>query len=64
MWRDGDMIRLIGIRLDCLVGDYKYQMSLFESNDKVDNEKIDKVMADINKKFGYDAVKKCNMTIK
>ncbi len=64
MWRDGDMIRLIGIRLDDLVSDYKYQMSLFENNDRVDSEKIDKVLSDINKKLGYDAVKKCNMTIK
>ena len=28
------------------------------------SEKIDKVLSDINKKLGYDAVKKCNMTIK
>ena len=64
MWRDGDMIRLIGIRLDDLVCDYKYQMSLFDNNDRVDGEKIDKVLSDINKKLGYDAVKKCNMSIK
>ena len=64
MWRDGDMVRLIGIRLDDLVCDYKYQMSLFDNNDRVDSEKIDKVLSDINKKLGYDAVKKCNMSIK
>lgn len=63
MWKDDDRIRLVGIRLDDLVNDYNYQLSLFD--DKVsEKDNVDKILFDINKKLGYDAVKKCNKSIK
>lgn len=64
MWCENDKIRLIGIRLDDLVENYKYQTSLFEDNNRIDNEKVEEVLSSINKRFGYDAVKKCNISIK
>lgn len=63
MWKDDDRIRLVGIRLDDLVNDYNHQLSLFD--DKVsEKDNVDKILFDINKKLGYDAVKKCNKSIK
>lgn len=63
MWKDDDRIRLVGIRLDDLVNDYNYQLSLFDGKVS-EKDNVDKILFDINKKLGYDAVKKCNKSIK
>ena len=48
----GEYIRLIGIRLDDLTEKSSYQTSLFEDgNNKEKNEKFDKVVDQINKKY-------------
>ena len=63
MWRDDDRIRLVGIRLDDLVSDYNQQLSLFDDSVVLKND-VDRVLVDINRKLGYEAVKKCNKSIK
>lgn len=63
MWKDDDRIRLVGIRLDDLVNDYNHQLSLFDGKVS-EKDNVDKILFDINKKLGYDAVKKCNKSIK
>lgn len=50
-------IRLVGIRLDNLVKEVNYQMSLFESNEerfKVD--KLEKTVDELKSKYGYGVV--------
>lgn len=50
-------IRLVGIRLDNLVKEVNYQMSLFESNEerfKVD--KLEKTVDELKSKYGYNVV--------
>lgn len=59
---NGEAVRLIGLRLDELVVDNLYQTSLFEDVKKRDNEtSIDKVIDDINKKLGKNAVSKASL---
>lgn len=46
-------VRLIGIRVDSLTEDKNYQISLFEDlKEKESNEKLDKVIDDLRKKYG------------
>lgn len=52
-------VRLIGIRLDDLQNNKIYQTSLFEKNPE-NNEKIDKIMDQINTKYGKDVVKRAS----
>ena len=59
---NGEAVRLIGLRLDDLVEENLYQTSLFEDIKKRDNEtSIDKVIDDINKKMGKNAVSKASL---
>lgn len=59
---NGEAIRLIGIRLDDLVYESPYQTSLFDDLNKRDKEeKIDKVIDEINAKLGKQAVKKASL---
>lgn len=53
----GEDIRLIGIRLDGLVNEVNYQTSLFE-NFNPDDLKIDRVMDQINEKYGKNIIKR------
>ena len=56
MW-DDEPIRLIGIRLDNLVVNYGYQASIFENVDeKIKNEKLEKVIDQIKKKYGNKSI--------
>ena len=56
MW-DDEPIRLIGIRLDNLVVNYGYQASIFENIDeKIKNEKLEKVIDQIKKKYGNKSI--------
>lgn len=55
---NGEPIRLIGIRLDKLVYKSNHQVSLFEEINERDNDiKIQKLMDDLQDKFGYDVIK-------
>ena len=50
---DETPIRLIGVRLDSLSNSNDYQISLFENiEEKVKNEKINKTIGELKKKFG------------
>ena len=56
---NGENIRLIGIRLDGLTLSKKYQGSIFENVEKREHdEKIDKLIDNINFKFGKNTIKK------
>lgn len=53
----GDDIRLIGVRLANLSDDRKCQISLFDQNiDEDDNNDVQKVMDNINNKFGTNLI--------
>ena len=59
---DNEYIRLIGIRLDDLTNDVLYQTSLFDDVEKHDREeKIDKVIDEINNKLGKGTIKKASL---
>ena len=54
-----EKIRLIGIRLDDLKEEKNYQTSLFEENTSPEtDEKLEKVMDEINKKYGKNTIKR------
>lgn len=53
----GEDIRLIGLRIDSFSDDLNYQYSLFDNND---NDGIDEVINNINKKYGKNAVKRAS----
>lgn len=58
----GEPIRLIGLRLDGLTYKRKYQASIFDDIEKRDkDEKIDKVIDNINSKFGNNVIKKASL---
>ena len=58
----GEAIRLIGLRLDNLTEKENYQINLFESfEDKDKEEKIDKVIDEINDKLGSNAITKASL---
>ena len=59
---NGENIRLIGIRLDGLTLSKKYQVSLFDNVEKRDHdEAIDKLIDNINFKFGKNTIKKAGI---
>jgi len=49
-------IRLIGIRVDKLISENEVQISLFDTNNSKKQEKLDKVMDDLKKKYGYEKI--------
>ena len=58
----GEPIRLIGIRLDNLTLKETYQINLFENfEEKNRDEKVDKVMDEINSKLGSNIITKASL---
>lgn len=49
-------VRLIGIRVDKLISQNEVQISLFDTNNNKKQEKLDKVMDDLKKKYGYEKI--------
>jgi len=49
-------IRLVGVRVDGLVKKEEMQLSFFTNKSSEKNEKIDQVVDNLKKKFGYNAV--------
>lgn len=49
-------IRLLGVRVDNLVGKSEHQISIFEKTDNSKEKKIDLVMDKIKQKYGYDSI--------
>lgn len=60
MWND-EKIRLIGVRLDKLVDNVKYQASLFDNEDRGENLKIDSVIDDLKDKYGNKIITKASL---
>lgn len=60
--KDVDEVRLIGIRLDDLTLENDKQISLFSDiNNQINNEKLDKVVDELQNKFGSSIIKKASM---
>ena len=59
----GDPIRLIGIRLADLTHDGNYQLSLFDDNDTISNNKIQKVLDSITDKYGDSVIMPASMKV-
>lgn len=62
---DGELIRLVGVRVDGLVEKEELQLSIFDMPEDTKNKKIDEAMDRLKEKFGYGIVTratdiKCN----
>lgn len=49
-------VRLIGLRVDKLISEDEVQISLFDTNNNKKQEKLDRVMDDLKKKYGYEKI--------
>ena len=56
MYRKGQEIRLVGVRVDNLTDKKDEQISLFNTNKNEKQEKLDKVIDQLKKKYGYNSV--------
>lgn len=54
--RSGDLIRLIGLRLDNLVDSEEHQLSLFENKGDEKQRKLDKIIDSLNEKYGNNSI--------
>ena len=54
--RSGELIRLIGLRLDNLVNNDEVQLSLFENKGSEKQKKLDKIVDSINEKYGKNSI--------
>jgi len=61
MWND-DVVRLIGVRLDKLVENVNYQVSLFDNNEIEEDSKVDTVLDDLKKKYGSSIISKASLS--
>lgn len=52
----GDLIRLIGVRVDGLVEKEEFQLSIFDQKEESKNRKLDDTLDKLKEKFGYDVV--------
>lgn len=62
---DGELIRLVGVRVDGLVEKKELQLSIFDMPEDTKNKKIDEAMDKLKEKFGYEIITratdiKCN----
>lgn len=53
---NGELIRLIGVRVDGLVEKNEMQLSIFDMPENTKNKKVDEAMDKLKEKFGYDIV--------
>ena len=57
-----DPVRLVGIRLDNLVTNYSYQLSLFEKEkEKQNTDALDKTVDSLKEKYGYSIIDKARL---
>lgn len=56
MYRKGQEIRLVGVRVDNLTDKKDEQISLFNTNKNEKQEKLDQVIDQLKNKYGYDSV--------
>ena len=55
-WKE-EPIRNIGVRLADLTTEKKEQVSIFDVTEKIETNKMEKVMDNINNRFGKDSIK-------
>ena len=60
MWND-ERIRLIGVRLDKLVDNVMYQASLFDSDNNIEESKVDNVIDNLKQKYGNKIITKASL---
>ena len=60
MWND-ERIRLIGVRLDKLVDNVMYQASLFDSDNNIEESKVDVVIDNLKQKYGNKIITKASL---
>lgn len=53
---NGEAIRLVGVRVDNLVDKEIRQMTLFENKNVEKQDKLDKTLDEIKRKYGYDSI--------
>ena len=53
---NGELIRLIGVRVDGLVEKEELQLSMFDVSENSKDKRLDSVIDSLKEKFGYDAV--------
>lgn len=56
MYRKGEEMRLVGVRVDNLTDKKDEQISLFNTNKNEKQEKLDKVIDQLKNKYGYNSV--------
>lgn len=56
MYREGMAIRLIGVRVDNLIGKEEKQLSFFKNEESKKQEKLDKTMDALKEKYGYHSI--------
>ena len=56
MYKKGTAIRLVGIRLDGLIDKDEMQLSLFDDDNNVKQENLDKVIDELKNKYGYKKI--------
>ena len=60
MWNN-ESVRLIGIRLDKLVDNINYQASLFETEERIEESKIDVTIDNLKQKYGNKIITKASL---
>ena len=60
MYEPGILIRLIGVRVDNLVGKDTVQLSIFNDDINKKQEKIEKAVDEIKGKYGYNSITRAN----
>lgn len=56
MYKKGIQIRLVGVRVDNLIGNEEKQISLFDNEANKKQERLDKVIDSLKNKYGYNMV--------
>ena len=51
---NGEMIRLIGVRVDGLIEKSEMQLSIFDMPENTKNKKVDEAIDKLKEKFGYN----------
>jgi len=61
MWKD-DPIRLVGLALDGLTNELSYQVSLFDKEEDIkQNKELDEAVDKLKDKFGFDVINKASL---
>ena len=58
LYKKGTLIRLVGVRVDNLIDEKDKQISLFEDEQNVKQEKIDNALDKLKDKYGYNFIKR------